>query len=526
MKFEEKLQSLRKKSNLSQEALADKLGVSRQAVSKWESGTSYPEMDKLIMMSKIFKCSLDDLVNDDIKDKDVLEKDANILTGYLDSFINSIVKSVKMFCSMKMSSVIKCLLELFFLGLFLFIVTCLINAILSPIVQLYLSNGDTIIPFLAMVFYLAFMMIVIVIDFIIFFQFYKTRYLDYYNQIAYSINQSKEYEGDLPIENKRIKLNDNASKIIIRDPKAKPNNIVKILSDILASLGKAIITGICSFILLFIVFIIVALCISAYLMIYNKLFIGISLCILCVIIVSIYLFVILVRYILDKKNKIMPFILTLIVSICVFSVGWTFSFISLKDIEIIDNNYKTKDIKIDYQDDLIISSQEIEYKVVDSDDIIVTVKYIDGLTKYEYEVENNIHNINIIDLTDNTFKTIDLLIDNLKNNRFMDYSSIDYTVEIKANRENIDKLIKNTSKYRKVTDYEEYKNNIYIEYGRYLHSNIYCKLNKAGFYNCYDVNNLSDCDVQVYGNGIKVDTNSCYCEQGTKYDYSCYNKQN
>lgn len=38
MKFEEKLQSLRKKSNLSQEALADKLGVSRQAVSKWESG--------------------------------------------------------------------------------------------------------------------------------------------------------------------------------------------------------------------------------------------------------------------------------------------------------------------------------------------------------------------------------------------------------------------------------------------------------------------------------------------------------
>ena len=45
MKFEDKLQYLRKKANLSQEQLADKLNVSRQAVSKWESGASYPEMD-------------------------------------------------------------------------------------------------------------------------------------------------------------------------------------------------------------------------------------------------------------------------------------------------------------------------------------------------------------------------------------------------------------------------------------------------------------------------------------------------
>ena len=60
MKFEEKLQKLRKASGFSQEVLADKLGVSRQAVSKWESGASYPEMDKLIQMSKLFECTLDE----------------------------------------------------------------------------------------------------------------------------------------------------------------------------------------------------------------------------------------------------------------------------------------------------------------------------------------------------------------------------------------------------------------------------------------------------------------------------------
>ena len=67
MSFNEKLQILRKEMKLSQEQLADKLNVSRQAVSKWESGASYPEMDKLIALCKLFKCSIDDLTNTDVK---------------------------------------------------------------------------------------------------------------------------------------------------------------------------------------------------------------------------------------------------------------------------------------------------------------------------------------------------------------------------------------------------------------------------------------------------------------------------
>ena len=51
MRFCEKLAVKRKQNNLSQEQFADTLGVSRQAVSKWESGTSYPDMDKIINKS-------------------------------------------------------------------------------------------------------------------------------------------------------------------------------------------------------------------------------------------------------------------------------------------------------------------------------------------------------------------------------------------------------------------------------------------------------------------------------------------
>ena len=68
MSFSEKLQALRKANKMSQEKLADLLDVTRQSVSKWESGQTYPEMDKLLAMCKIFKCSLDDLTNDEVTD--------------------------------------------------------------------------------------------------------------------------------------------------------------------------------------------------------------------------------------------------------------------------------------------------------------------------------------------------------------------------------------------------------------------------------------------------------------------------
>ena len=64
MRFHEKLQELRRGRGLSQEALAEMLDVSRQAVSKWESGQAYPETDKLIAISEIFGVTLDSLIKD------------------------------------------------------------------------------------------------------------------------------------------------------------------------------------------------------------------------------------------------------------------------------------------------------------------------------------------------------------------------------------------------------------------------------------------------------------------------------
>lgn len=75
MKFNEKLSTLRKKQGLSQEELGMELQVSRQTISKWESGQSYPDFQKLVLLSDYFAMTLDELVKDidvqDIRDRDL-----------------------------------------------------------------------------------------------------------------------------------------------------------------------------------------------------------------------------------------------------------------------------------------------------------------------------------------------------------------------------------------------------------------------------------------------------------------------
>ncbi|MBR5112963.1 MAG: helix-turn-helix domain-containing protein [Clostridia bacterium] len=61
--FAENLLSLRKRNSMTQEALAEKLGVSRQAVAKWESGETVPDLEKSRLIAEIFGVTLDELVN-------------------------------------------------------------------------------------------------------------------------------------------------------------------------------------------------------------------------------------------------------------------------------------------------------------------------------------------------------------------------------------------------------------------------------------------------------------------------------
>ena len=69
MNFSEKVRMLRKEHGFSQEELAEKLNVSRQAVSKWENGQGYPEMEMVLRISELFGVSLDYLFKDDEREE-------------------------------------------------------------------------------------------------------------------------------------------------------------------------------------------------------------------------------------------------------------------------------------------------------------------------------------------------------------------------------------------------------------------------------------------------------------------------
>lgn len=94
MEFNEKLQQLRKSRGLTQEELAEALFVSRTAVSKWESGRGYPNIDSLKELSRFFSVKIDDLIcSEEIisaaenEKKEFIGKYLSFLCGALDAFL-------------------------------------------------------------------------------------------------------------------------------------------------------------------------------------------------------------------------------------------------------------------------------------------------------------------------------------------------------------------------------------------------------------------------------------------------------
>jgi len=75
MKFGENLKIIRKNKKMSQEELAEKVNVSRQSVSKWETGESYPEMNNILELCKIFNCKINDLVHTEMSDISSLDEE-------------------------------------------------------------------------------------------------------------------------------------------------------------------------------------------------------------------------------------------------------------------------------------------------------------------------------------------------------------------------------------------------------------------------------------------------------------------
>ena len=110
MNFNEKLIKLRKERGLSQEELGAAVGVSRQTISKWELAQSYPDFQKLVLLSDYFKISLDTLVKDidveDVRDKNLNEKQLSMIYKDITTAKKTVGTVVNILCGIAVIGVI------------------------------------------------------------------------------------------------------------------------------------------------------------------------------------------------------------------------------------------------------------------------------------------------------------------------------------------------------------------------------------------------------------------------------------
>lgn len=139
MRFGENLKNLRKLRNLSQEDLGEKVGVSRQSVSKWETGEAYPEMNNILELCKIFNCKIGDLVHENMADIDSLGEEVKVS---LVKFKSEEQKKIKMLS--RAISVISKVAEIL---VFISIVVISISLIAVPFISKNLKIGNGLIEY-------------------------------------------------------------------------------------------------------------------------------------------------------------------------------------------------------------------------------------------------------------------------------------------------------------------------------------------------------------------------------------------
>lgn len=231
MKLSENLKIIRKENNLSQEQLAEQLGVSRQAVSKWESDQSYPEMDKVLLICKLYGYGIDELMNENVAVVKEERQAKNNINKYIDDFFSFITKTVDMLSYMKFRQRVKCLLEQIFIGIFLMCIFAIIGAIGGSIVSSLFGRLSTTVYYtLVNILSSIYLILALVIGVAILLHIFKIRYLDYYEIVketgANKEELKKEETGEksnneqeyTTKDNKKIFIEKKQEKIIIRDP--------------------------------------------------------------------------------------------------------------------------------------------------------------------------------------------------------------------------------------------------------------------------------------------------------------------
>ncbi len=488
MNLADNLKKIRKEHNLSQEQLAEKLGVSRQSVSKWESNQAYPEMDKVLQICQIFNLNIDDLFNQDIKEVTSNKQSKTNINKYIDDFLDYITKTIDMFSIMKFKEKIKCFFEQAIIIGILLAVFAIIGSICGNILRNIISIfPDKAYFIIYNLFDSIYIIITLILGIVLLLHIFKVRYLDYYDIVKKTSNDENEVKNNNSEEisdefNKtskaketkkeekvKILLEKKQEKVIIRDPQHSGYKFISGLLQCFLFIIKIFvfliaITFCISLITLAITFIIPFIFIKT-----GLLFIGTILTIFSLIIINIIILIILYHFLISKKNKKSKLAMFFIISLIILGFGIGLISISIPNFDYIANieetAYLKDEVTISMQDGLFFQDyyDNIEYIETDIDSIKITYyhsKYYDifinddGNFLYFYSQPKG----NFMDLTRAYIKDIN-------NKRIIDYS--DYKIVIYASLDNIKKMKNNSKEYFK-SQYEAMEERTNLENRIYI----------------------------------------------------------
>ena len=467
MKFSEKLQTLRKENKLSQEKLADMLDVSRQAVSKWESGQTYPEMDKLLSMCKIFNCTLDELTNDEITEIKGNVKNKNIGNNLIDEMLEIINRTCSVFRKIGMKDIIKIIFEMLIVVLILLIFTAPIEFIYDSARDIFMNFGSQIGNIFSSIFRFVLIVSYLILSIIIFVYIYKIRVLDYYDNL-YTDTRSNVKQGSNNINNNNNQGENNNynEKIIIK--KEHNYTIFNTLGTIVMVFIKAFIFCMSIPFVISLLFLFASFILSIILIFKGVFYFGIILGIISCIILNLVIIELIFNFIFSRKNSLKRIFLMFIISLSGIGIAigitmWDAANINyinapplVSEKEVYEVTYEMRDNTLflaSYHDNTVFYIDESL-----GNNIKFEIKYYE---KYS-EVFTVYNDENMIDVYSNSKnlsfkKTVDLLIEDLSKKQLHNYDELyDIEINVYTTSQVQEKLFDNNQKYRDQIAEEHY----------------------------------------------------------------------
>lgn len=463
MKFGENLQKLRKEKGISQEQLAEQLGVTRQSVSKWESGNSYPEMDKIVAICNLFHCDMDVLINKDITEEREKKDASSVVKEIFSGVTNYVKKTIYLFEHKSLKDIIKMCVQVF-------IIICVILLFAIPfmllkeiVVSLFYTGNNWFSIFFAKFWNFIFNGGYAILAIATFLYIFKIKFLDNEEIIVEEVEDKTQNSEEVSEDNSsKTDSSKSSEKKKVKIIKVKKNDF-----SLLDLLVKAITVCLkCLFVLFLIPVIIgtIMLLIGLVLLIvliFKGLFLaGTILLFLGGIVFAIVLIELMLDFIFNLKFSKRRIIITIISSIVVSSIGLGLSiwyFLNLNVINDVPNSFNTEtheevytmtdDFLVHYDDysfdtkfveDNSLTNQvrvRIDYYTIAND---VSLERTDNEVYLNYEA---VDGVNIKQITDSIIK-------DLKHNKIHTYDQLgQVSITITTSKINVDKIQDNYQKY-------------------------------------------------------------------------------